>query len=348
MSNTQLVSVSRDNILQLLALQSFDFLAAVSFEERSTAWAQALSYCGLRPMHTILFDYNTLVDPEADDRELRKKCRDIFNAMFFLDNNNLSVCGPINAFAVNQLTQLTTRLITDCTSNYLLVDISCMTRVHLVALSNALRSVNRKPGSVLLCYTTPQSYSFQKEVLHGWKDTLFVPIGELRSFRREGHARGVAFPGHYGERLGVALQEIEPDSGILIYTRQEGRTDLLRCAKEVNKFIAKRLLLLRMPRADGFNSSTSPTDCWRSEVVNIDDFGRLHCLIEEEVNSAIYDGGPIMMYPFGPKPVTLFATLSLASYTNVQSCVVYPLPEKFDAQYSSGIGQLHCYSLESL
>jgi len=127
-----------------------------------------------------------------------------------------------------------------------------MTRVHLVAVAEAVRRRHESLDELYFCYATPRSYGFQKGLLLGWRDTLFVPINMRRSLRREGNARGVILAGHNNERLSTALHELEPLSGVFIHAREEGRPDLLARGRELNKPIENRLLRLKMPDMDGW------------------------------------------------------------------------------------------------
>lgn len=273
---------------------------------------------------------------------MRQKCRESFREFLDIQDISRSTHDGVNAFAFNHLRGLCSAFLDQAGKDIIVVDVTCMTRVHLLALSSAVLSMQDWPAEIYFCYATPQSYGFQAGVLSGWKDTLFVPIGRKRFFKREGHARGIVLAGHAGERLSVALQELEPASGRLIYAKMEGRPDLLLRAKEANAFIESRLRLLTMPRANG---QARVSDNWRVDVVGMNDFAALSEILSDEVSKVRPDGGPIMIYPFGPKPHTLFASLFLASQPDIQAWAIYPVPEEFDARYSVGVNTLSAYSL---
>ena len=347
MVDIPIVPIEANSLIERISSKRFAFVAAISFEERSTAWAHFLWKQGLRPDEVILFDYNTKAVPENEDREMRNKCRKDFGVFLELKKPQESILDSVNAFAVNQLNYLSANFLDRCQrdTDIIIVDITCMTRVHLIGLSSALRTRVGKTVQIFFCYATPRSYGFQQGILLGWKDTLFVPIGKRRFFKREGYSRGIIFAGHYGERISVALQELEPACGSLIYTKQEDRPDLLRRAKEVNNFIERRLSLLRMPRVKVGDQNS---DRWRVEVIGLDDFPDLYKILINEAKLAAQDEGPIMIYPFGPKPITIFSSLLLGSIQDAQAWAVYPVPDRFDARYSVGVGYLYAYSLNSL
>jgi hypothetical protein len=333
--------IRTQELIDGLAKRSFAFMAAISFEERSITSANFLQKHALCPDEVLLFSYDTRVEPGEEDREMREKCIQGFRSLLAIGDTRQSIREHVNAFAFNRLYDLCSNFLAHTLSKPIVVDITCLTRVHLMALSSALVNRTNKSSGVYICYTTPRSYGFQSNTVLSWKDVLFVPIGKRRFPRREGHACGVIFPGHYGERLSVALQELEPASGRLIYTKQESRPDLLLRSREANHFIEERLRLLVMPRADG---KTRQTDYWTIDIVNLGDFERLAHILSEVVSQARADEGPIMVYPFGPKPQTMFTALFLASQEDVQSWVVYPVPERFDARYSEGVRSLNIYN----
>lgn len=315
----------------------FSFIGTISFEERSSAWPLFLAKRGVHPYSLYLFDYDTKVEPIRQDKLMRERCYTIFRDWFKSVLPNDSIEPLLNAFALHELVSVTEKFLANSMHRLLLIDITCMTRVHLIALAQVLTKI--KPfREVIFCYASPRSYGFQKGVYQGWKDTLFIPIAQGSEFRREGHARGIAFAGHYGERLSVALNELEPESGQLLYTKETGRPDLLLKARELNKFIEDRLLMLWKP-------GESKIPAWTVETIGIDKFKDIDIIIANELDIAEKDNSPIVIYPFGPKPLTFATLMSLAEHNGVTSIAVYPVPEKFDAGYSAGISQLHCFQI---
>jgi hypothetical protein len=340
---TPIVTVPAGTFIENLKTRPFSFMAATSFEERSTAGAYFLNSHHLHPQDVHLFDYSTHVVPHEEYQRMHEKSQSDFQSLLAIDDLNGSIHNNINAFAFNRLSHLCSKLVEQATSRTIVVDITCMTRVHIFALSYIFSNMQDTLNQVYFCYTTPLSYGFQSGIFLSWRDILFVPISGDRLFRREGHARGIIFAGHYGDRLSVALEELEPASGRLIYTKDETRPDLLLKAREVNKFIEDRLLLLTMPRVNG---SIISSDTWKIDIICLDDFTKLANILSEEIDKARSDEGPIMVYPFGPKPFTLFTAFFLIGQTDAQGWAVYPIPDRFDSQYSTGIGQLHIYGLQ--
>jgi hypothetical protein len=328
----QLKSIPASQIVAKLKGRSFSYVSVLSFEERCTAWPDTFGAQGCLPARLFFVNYATRVEPPDEDRQLRATYRDRIRAT--LKATKITSFEKVNAFAAAALVELATNILNQSNDEPIVYDISCMTRVHLVALAQAIRR-HRSLPELFFAYATPRSYGFQKGLLLGWRDTLFVPINTKLSFRREGNARGLVFAGHSSERLSVALHELEPSSGVFVYAREEGRPDLLAKAKEVNKPIEDRLRRLRMPRMDK----------WRIETLGLNDCDGLNALVSAEILQAKNQRGPIVLFPFGPKPMTLAASLVLAFRDDLYSLAVYPVPESFDVNYSSGANQIHAFSL---
>jgi len=315
------------------------FLAAISFEERSTAWATFMADRARPPERAVLFDYTTEAEPADEDTEMRGRCRSIFSKALQAENRAVEVLSA-NAFAANALTEQTATWIKQCAGRPILVDISCLTRIHLIALVGALRTTGVPDSSVFYCYTIPDAYGFQRADRIGWRDVLFIRAGKRGVFKREGFSRGIILAGHDGERLSVALQELEPASGTMVYSRSRKRPDFLRKARDVNESVERRLKELLMPRWDDSETSgRRQLDRWQFECVATTDFEALAKIVQNQVVAAAQDRGPVVIFPFGPKPMSLSVALMLSDWSVGEAWAVYPVPERFSVTYSSGVAE---------
>ncbi|MCI0557635.1 MAG: hypothetical protein MN733_04010 [Nitrososphaera sp.] len=113
-----------------------------------------------------------------------------------------------------------------------MIDISCMTRVHLIVIAQLLARRQLDPENTVFAYVSPQSYNVEAGSV-GWRDTILVRISGEPSMRREGHARGLVLAGHDGERLGLALSQLEPSSGLVVFATNARRPDFALRAHEV-------------------------------------------------------------------------------------------------------------------
>ena len=317
----------------------FAFISVISFESRCTTVAEKLVSEGLLPSKTFTLSYKTKAIPESTDKDLREENEATFCDLFNY-NNNLVNESAISPYSSNVLKRQMEELIKIIGDNRIVIDITCMTRIHIIVLSELIASNRIDHSKVFFCYTAPQSYSVKPKSNPGWRDTILVSIGRNKPFRREGHARGIIFTGHDSERLSIALAELEPGIGILLFSNTPRRPDFLRRAREANKAIQDRLLTLRMPRSDQDNKLTA-SDQWSEYTFDINDFDRVNFYLEQEVNNAVSDDGPIILFPYGPKTLTLATAIFLASFPSVDSWAVYPIPDGYSISYSTGSSMLH-------
>lgn len=326
-------------ILKKLKHISFAFISVISFESRCTTIAKKLVSEGLLPSKTYILSYKTKATPESIDKDLREENRAIF-CYLFESNGNLLEESAISPYSSNVLKRQMEKLIKIVGDNFIVFDITCMTKIHLIVLSELIASGRIDHTKVFFCYTAPLSYNIKPVSNIGWRDTILVSIGRNKPFRREGHARGIIFIGHDIERLSIALTELEPGIGILLFSNTPRRPDFLSKAREANKAIRDRLLTLKMPRSDQDNKLTT-FDQWSEFTFDIINFDRLNFYIEQEVKNAISDDGPIILFPYGPKTLILAATIFLASSPSVNSWAVYSIPDSYSVSYSTGSSMLH-------
>jgi hypothetical protein len=332
-----LTSIKPDSVIMSMKRGDFGFLGVVSFEERATAWAQFMSANERQPVKAFLFDYDTVALPASRDNTMRNHCRDIF--VESLKPTVVKINERINPFAMNPLTDMMYKVLDELANVPLVVDITCMTRVHLLALVAALYG-RRGQNDIIFCYTVPVGYGFGREDQFGWRDVLFIPAVRRWVFKREGQMRGVILAGHDAERLSVALGEMEPASGIMVYCGNPKRPDFLRRAREVNKTTECRLGNLKMPRWD---KSPGPLDGWIIKCIDVCDFQALSEVLRSQVNEAKRELSPIIIFPFGPKPDSLAVALFLWNWGVEDAWVAYPVPYGFSTDYSTGSAELQAF-----
>lgn len=332
--------VKPSELLATLQHKAFAYVATVSFEERACAWASMFAKHGVFPEVVRLFEYDTHAEPAADDERMRVNCRNRYKGLFDC-KTVLPAPDPLNAFAFNGLFHATMATLQECRGMPIVFDITCMPRVHIMALASVLVRMSLQDAEWYVTYATGGSYGFERGVFLGWRDVIIVPIGRLQSFRREGHARGIIMAGHYGDRLSVALQEWEPETGVMLYTDEPRRPDLLCKAREANAGIERRLSQCQLVR-----EGKPREKAWNIATVHFDRFAELRHLVDAVSNAAMADSGPVVVFPFGPKPFALQTALSLSRRSDGVAMAVYPVPARFDAGYSKGVG--HMYSFTSV
>ena len=331
--------VSTDEVRGCLSDQNVAFATTVSFEDRCTSGSTVVAdLCG-RIDRCMLFDYPTVAEPIQADHRLRREHADLIKKALDRKCDRVTTVR-VNPFAINELAETTRALFEGNEHVPIVIDFTCMTRIHLFAVASLVSEGRMRGRKVLFCYSQPESYNPRPGLRAGWPDTIVVPVGRHRVFRREGHARGVVIVGHDAERLSVALSELEPAAGSLIYTKTEGRPDFLRRARESNKETAGRLLGMKMPQATAQALSES-TNAWKEWTVGVMSFRELNIALGDQIRAAEADDGPIVLYPFGPKPLSLATAVIFASNDTVVSWAVYPIRDKYKVGYTEGTAEVY-------
>lgn len=311
------------------------WLGINSFERRCTGSIDHLSSIGHSLKRVVLLDYPTQGVPEVVDRQLRRDHRDIIE-------NTARATGAsftntvVDAYASVQFDECLGSIAAELQYGTLIVDISCMTKIHVVALAANLWQ-SKAPGQVVfLAYTSPRAYGNLNRSSSdiGWNDVLIAPIGNKARMRNESFSRGVIIAGHESERLWAALNEIEPASGLLTLGTIKLRPDITRLSEKINRRVIAHMNV----------SSETP---WSRRVVEVTDLNRMRSLVEDEVEEARKHEAPIILYPFGPKPLIYVASETLLREYSSDSWFVYPVPGGYDVSYSEGVGQTHWFSVNS-
>ena len=330
-----LLPLVQSSVAAAIRDKPYSYVAATSFEDRDTAWAAFLRDLPTKPRKVILFEYDTAVEPRDEDLRCRAANLGAFEQYF--GRSCIHRVSKVNPFAFSALVRAMQPIISSITTQQILIDITCMTRVHALAAVSVMQLVDARNYTCLYCYTAPASYGFEIGSHASWKDVLFIPIGKPRLFKREGHAQGLILAGHDGERLSVALQELEPATGTIVYTRRQRRPDLLRKARDANRTVASRLLALRVPDD---SPAVRGEQAWRESVLAMEDTRKLERIVTAMVAQARRDRGPVVVYPFGPKLTMVEVALMIAEAPDVDAWVVYPVPASFDVNYSRGVDVL--------
>ena len=315
----------------------FSFITTISFEKRNRAIINELTEMNVSPKRALVFDYNTIAEPPDQDNDSREKNRQEIFGMLNKKSCLVEHKSNFNAFAIMKSQKEIERFLLP--SETLLIDITCMTRVNIFAIASLISKIKELEIELYIIYTSPRTYGFEHGKQLGWKDVIFIPIGRTLDFKREGHARGIILVGHDRERLSLAMQEVEPsEGGILIYTATKSRPDFMVAAREANQIISDRMLKLK--------SQNDPTIyAWLEKKVFIDETEKIINYIEHELDKATDLDGPLILYPFGPKILSLQAAITLAIQNKVTSWAVYPIASRFDADSTNEIGNIHYFKL---
>ncbi|TFH07132.1 MAG: hypothetical protein E4H08_10000 [Candidatus Atribacteria bacterium] len=333
MKNTHLMNISE--LRETLAGRPYVHVIVASSEDRSIASIGALRRLGCSPDHLFVFTYPRFQDRSVSMGGVTKHER----IVSLMSREKLHEEPVPNAHAFSLLHKGLVSIQDRAKGLPIVVDFTCMTEVHLLALVSIATRNASSQAPLFVCYTTPQYYSFEEPGFSGWKDVLFVPIGSLSSIALDGHSHGLILAGHDGERLAVALQESEPETGKILYTQPETRPDFLHKAREANQVVVKRLLSLR-------NSDSRDTlRAWKEERTMLDDLEHVLAISKALASEARRSGGSLILFPFGPKLVTLAAALAIKEEGDLASWAVCPIPTRLRPDFTFGSGHTYCLEL---
>jgi hypothetical protein len=321
------------------------FLGALSFEERCsaalTSWLEAESS---QNRFAQFFSYDDKATPDVEANMAREtnweRIRKLAAAARLpLERERLDpysmgdLEGQIAAIA-EQVDEI-------------VLDLSCFTKLHLMAAARAVLRLDDSTGWSVT-YSRPYSYGDLNapKARGGWLDTLVLPLGDDPSLTNQGMALGVVLAGMEADRTAIALNELEPASGLIIFCRSVDRPDLQRLTIANNSLLLAHLQGLRMPGPQGkrilpyFSSGGWEVEKIQLEFV-VDELGR--CL-GRIVNAAEAIAAPVILFPFGPKIAVFLASLYLARHYPQASWTVYPIPKTHPIDYSDGVRGTDWYS----
>jgi len=308
------------------------WIGALSFEERCTASLARLLEVSQPPAAAVLFDYPTVVHPASQDRERRRRNRSLLEEACrgAVPEVPLEVI-TVEPYSYRAAQRAVQKQIAAVQPDQVVLDVSCLTKIHVIALTHPAIFASSRHWE--LAYTMPETYGHletSKDTGGGWRDVLVLPVGEPLEIANESEARGVVLTGHEGDRLIIALSELEPASGVVVTARADGRPDL-RSRTEHRNLLMTQLLTSR------------GSGRWATETVSVRDPQALAEVVESQVGYARAAGAPVFLYPFGPKPFVALAAMQLASVPGLASWFVYPIPTSYDVDYSYGVGSVTWY-----
>jgi hypothetical protein len=206
--------------------------------------------------------------------------------------------------------------------SFLVFDISCMTKLHAIALAEVL--TRRSIRDYGIAYTLPDNYgSFGSGRKMGWRRVIVAPLAESGRMHNEDRSRGVFLPGHEPERLIAALATFEPPGGIVLTAETTNRPDFRSVSERLHSRVFRTLL---------------DQHRWERVLVNQGDWRRAGELIRQQIALAAPWDAPVVLLPYGPKSLVLASALTIASRYPTGAWFAYPVPTFYDVNYSEGEG----------
>jgi hypothetical protein len=219
----------------------------------------------------------------------------------------------------------------------LIMDTTCFTKIHAVALAEWL--MGREPASkvrLVVASTRPHQYGLQS---HGWRraeyrDIVFAPVGEtLESVARKDWRSLVdviALVGHEGARLKMALSLIEVDQGLAVIPQPDNGSDAG--------------VIGRLENADFLSDARAGRNgSWQLAEVERGEVELLHGLVTDFIKRSRADR--VVVVPLGPKPLIIQSMASALFAQRRRIWVSYPVPQSYNLTYSSGAGATDYFEL---
>ena len=313
------------------------WLGPVSFEVRCSGSLAALTTTDCVVSKCQVFDYLTKAGPEEEDKARRRDSISEIERYARELGAVLAHKGEVSAYAGAGFQRIISSALRALeVDEGLVIDISCLTKIHTVMLASVLAGLDRK-DSVMLAYTLPENFlhmAGESVFFEGWDDIIVAPISDTEDARlgNESEARGVIITGHEGHRLSVALNEIEAASYRIITGVIPERPDFERVTRRHNREVYRSLVA--SPQAEA--------------KVDFRAAGEVFEFVRAEILRAEQSSAPVYLYPFGTKSVVLAAALACSVLYPLRSWFVYPIPSSYDVRYTEGTWKTHWLPGESV
>lgn len=295
------------------------FLVAGSFEPRSVRVASLLEGNVDR---AVVFTYNDTLDIESGRRNTREIEDCLHGKSRAVDVLHCQVGDPFSV--VRAIHTYVTRERLVGTVRSVVVDATCFTKLHLLLL---LRFLSDWLGVEVtrICYTKPLLYAtaFGKELSYGIQKTVYVPY---RGTDRSAGGTGlIALLGHEPRRLERIVQEIEPDSCVVLLGNPGFSADMAAYSKRANSS-----LIRRAEYDQHYRLADAPAD----------DIERCVGVLTEQIHALHQDGCTnVYVAPLGTKLQALAVDVLRRRDDAGRLSLAYAVPDRYERRsYSQGFG----------
>jgi len=310
------------------------WIGAISFESRCNGSIEALLNENIHLHRVIAFDYATNISPRSQGEESRAINRNQFENLV-KDKGEIQIVHPYRyAEFIGKLETLSTELENAHSLIHLIVDITCLTKIHTIALAYWL--INRRESfPVTLAYSQPEHYGNPSRNIWGkgkWLSTLLVRL-DLDSTDPFDSTTLIAILGHEGDRLRLAINEVEANRALVIKVLPlEPMPSRLATVSDIQN--AWLFFEIQNGIRQGFTLKT----------LNLANLDSLMHLVQDVCRNAKKKTSRIVLCPFGPKPFVFASAFSSLSIYSENTWLSYPIPTSYDPEYSSGYKQTTWFS----
>ena len=141
--------------------------------------------------------------------------------------------------------------------------------------------------------------------------------------------------GNEPTRVMMTMSELEPSAGVVVVTSNKLRPDFGGRAGDMNTDLLAYLAQSSMPDAassKGFRFD----DSWRLESLDLRALDALDVVVDAEIQRAQADEAPIVLFPYGPKPIIFGVAYRLALKYERASWALYTIRESHSLSYCEG------------
>jgi hypothetical protein len=207
------------------------------------------------------------------------------------------------------------------------IDITCLTKAHALGLASWLVDTCGSRPDVIVAYTRPEQYGTparHRNQSGRWVDTVLAPF-ELSPQTFLEKANGIILLGHEGARLSMALAQLLPLNALLFLARTARKEDLQIVTRASN---ARLLGEVERGERPG----------WTVQQVDTQDVEAVQTMATGFVTKSLTEERRVVLYPFGPKPLTFATSVAALAVRPSAIWYCYPIPRAYDVDYTVGIG----------
>jgi len=327
----QLLQSALRDLSQAIPLgERIAWVGASSFEQRCYGSLARIAKEQRTITRMLRVDYNLTKDPDGEAQSWREQWLAKMQQYASQAGCVQSAVADISSRTASEFERLLGEFVADALvhSDCLVIDLSCFTKLHTI-LAAVAATMFSEHGSIAIAYTLPENYSGMAENhprFDGYDHTVVAPVVSDAILKSESRGRGVVLLGHEERRLTVAMAELEPPGGRVIRAVTPYRPDFAQRTRSRNRKFLARL---------------SSLGSWEQSDIPMADIEVLSGLVRQEIRRAASEDGPLIIYPFGPKPFVFAAALIAASEYPSGSWFVYPSPSLYDPYTTQGVG--HTY-----
>ena len=300
------------------------WIGALSFEDRCMGSINSLLKNNLVIKKAFILDYlNVLLIPKESEENRSQNKR----MMLILIKNQFQLLG-IHPYRYSEFFGMLEKTYEDISRSnnrcVIVIDFSCLTKIHTVALAYWICK-QKLSIPIVLAYSQPEFYGNPYKNIWGkgkLTRTLHIRL-DLNSTKTYSSTNVIAILGHEGDRLRLAINEANPDDGLVIKVLPKKIPSKLSTVTDIqNSWLYQEI-------HDGIRDFKIK----KLEYDNISELIKLitnYCKAAKDINSRI------VLCPFGPKPFIYYTAFAILSTYPELAWLFYPVPASYDPDYSKG------------